>query len=88
MMNTIYISADVIQNSMLSTGDAIAAFVNWKPERGETVFSYDQADICITAANGAIYLMSKSETKKPKIAFTPVPAAEVGKLVRSMSGAA
>lgn len=34
MMNTIYISVDVIQNSMLSTGDAIAAFVNWKPERG------------------------------------------------------
>ena len=88
MTNTIYISADVIHHSMLSTGDAIAAFVNWKPERGETVFSYEKADIRIAVANGAIYLMSKSETKKPKIAFTPMPAAEVGKLVRSMSGAA
>lgn len=88
MANTICISADVIHHSMLSTGDAIAAFTGWKPKRGESVFRYDKADIHITAANGAIYLMSVAETKEPKIAFTPVPAAEVGKLVRAMSGAA
>lgn len=86
-MNTIYISADVIQDSMLSTGDAIAAFTSWKPKRRETVFRYERADIHITAANGAIYLMSKAETKKPKIPFTPVPAAELSKLVRSLKGA-
>lgn len=88
MMNTIYISADVIQNSMLDTGDAIAAFTSWKPERTETVFSYEGADIRITAAGGAIYLMSEAETKQPKIPFTPVPAAELGMLVRSLKGAA
>lgn len=88
MANAIYISADVIQNSMPSTGDAIAAFISWTPKRGETVFRYKGADIRITAVNGAIYLMSKAETKKPKIPFTPVPAAELGKLVRSMGGAA
>ncbi|MCO5085183.1 MAG: hypothetical protein M9955_26420 [Rhizobiaceae bacterium] len=88
MVSTIYISADVIQNSMLDTGDAIAAFTSWKPKRRENVFRYEKADIRITAANGSIYLMSEAETKKPKIPFTPVPAAELGKLVRSMSGAA
>lgn len=88
MVSTIYISADVIQQSMLNTGDAIAAFTRWTPKRGETVFRYKGADIRITAANGAIYLMSKAETKKPKIPFTPVPAAEIGKLVRSLNGAA
>ena len=87
-MSTIYISADVIQNSMLDTGDAIAAFASWKPKRGENVFRYEKADIRITAANGAIYMMSKAETKRPKIPFTPVPAAELGKLVRSLNGAA
>lgn len=85
---TIYISKDVIQNSMLDTGDAIAAFTSWKPKRRETVFRYEKAGICITAANGAIYLMSQAETKQPKIPFTPVPAAEIGKLVRSLNGAA
>lgn len=88
MAKVVYISADVIQHSMLNTGDAIAAFTSWKPKRGENVFCYEQADIRITAANGAIYLMSKAETKKPKIPFTPVPAAELGKLVRSLNGAA
>lgn len=87
-MNTIYISADVIQNSMLDTGDAIAAFSNWKPKPGEAVFRYEAADIRITAAGGAIYLMSEEETTQPKIPFTPVPAAEIGKLVRSLNGAA
>lgn len=88
MVSTIYISADVIQNSMLDTGYAIAAFTSWKPKRGENVFRYEKADIRITAANGAIYMMSKAETKRPKIPFTPVPAAELGKLVRSLNGAA
>lgn len=84
----VYLSADVIQHSMPNTGDAIAAFITWRPMRGETVFQFEGADIHITAANGAIYLMSKAETKKPKIPFTPVPAAELGKLVRSLNGAA
>lgn len=86
MMNTIYISADVIQNSMLDTGDAIAAFTSWKPKRRANVFRYEKADIRITAANGSIYLMSEAETTQPKIPFTPIPAAEIGALVRSMAG--
>ncbi|WP_457579093.1 hypothetical protein [Ensifer adhaerens] len=87
MANTIYISTDVIQNSMLDTGDAIAAFVKWKPKRRETVFRYDKADIHITAANGAVYLMSTADTTRPKLPFTPVPTAEIGMLVQSMNGA-
>lgn len=88
MANTIYISADVIQNSMLDTGDAIAAFTNWKPQQGETVYRYEKADIRITAANGAVYLMSEAETTQPKIPFTPIPAAEIRAFVRSLKGAA
>ncbi|MEY9782044.1 hypothetical protein [Sinorhizobium fredii] len=88
MANAIFISADVINHSMLSTGDAIAAFTGWKPKRRETVFRYDKADIHITAANGAIYLMSGAETTQAKIPFTPIPAAEIGALVRSLKGAA
>lgn len=88
MANTIYISQDVMQHSMFSTGDAIAAFVKWKPKRRETVFRYEKADIHITAGNGAIYLMSTAETTKSKIPFTLLPTAEIGMLVRSMSGAA
>ncbi|WP_172723820.1 hypothetical protein [Neorhizobium sp. T25_27] len=88
MVITIYISAEVIQNSMLDTGDAIAAFTSWKPKRRENVFRYEKADIRITAANGSIYLMSEAETTQPKIPFTPIPASEIGALVRSMAGAA
>lgn len=86
MTDTIYISEDVIHHSMLSTGDAVAAFANWKPKQRETVFQYEKADICITAAGGAIYLMSEAETKQPKIPFTPIPAADVAALMRSMAG--
>ncbi|KQT03167.1 hypothetical protein ASG42_24460 [Rhizobium sp. Leaf391] len=87
MLDTIYISADVIRNSMLDTGDAVAAFSQWKPKPGETVFRYKKADIRITAASGAIYLMSEAETRQPKIPFTPIPAADIGAMVRSMAGA-
>lgn len=87
MMSTIYISADVIQNSIIRTGDAIAAFTNWKPQHGETVFRYAKADIRITAASGAIYLLSEAETTQPKISFRPFPADEIGKLARTLRGA-
>lgn len=86
-MKDIYISADVIHNSLHSTGDAIAAFTRWKPQHGETAFSYEKADIRITAANGAIYLMSEAETTQPKISFRPFPADEIGKMARTLRGA-
>lgn len=87
MLNTIYFSADVIQKSMLDAGDAVAAFSQWKPKPGETVFRYEKADIRITAASGAIYLLSEAETTRPKIPFTPIPAADIAALLRSMGGA-
>lgn len=86
-MSTIYIPADVIQNSMVRTGDGLAAFINWEPQHGETVYRYEKADIRITAASGAICLLSEAETKQPKISFRPFPADEIGKLARTLRGA-
>lgn len=86
MVSTIYISADVIQNSMLNAGDALAAFVSGNPQRQDNVFRYEKADIRITAANGSVYLMSEAETTQQKIAFTPLPAKEIGALLQSMAG--
>ncbi len=87
MVDTILLSSDVLTNSLLQTGDALVAFVNWKPRRNETVFNYPKADIHITAANGAVYLMSKRETKQAKIAFKPLPAEKIFDLARAMTGA-
>ncbi|MCB2403569.1 hypothetical protein [Rhizobium ruizarguesonis] len=87
MVDTILLSSDVLTKSLLQTGDALVAFVNWKPRRNKTVFNYPKADIHITAANGAVYLMSKRETKQAKIAFMPLPAEKIFDLSRAIEGA-
>lgn len=86
MVDTILLSSDVLTNSLLQTGDALVAFANWKPKRNETVYSFPKADIHITAANGAVYLMSKRETKQAKIAFKPLPAEKIFDLARTIEG--
>jgi hypothetical protein len=87
MTHTILLSSDVLTNSLLQTGDALVAFVNWKPRRNETIYSFPKADIHITAANGAVYLMSRRETKQAKIAFKPLPAEKIFDLSRAIGGA-
>lgn len=86
MVDTILLSSDVLTNSLLQTGDALIAFVNWKPRGSDTVYSYPKADIHITAANGAVYLMSKRETKQAKIAFKPLPAEKICDLSQAIEG--
>lgn len=86
-MKEIYISADVIHNSLDRTGHAIAAFTRRKPQHGVTVYHYRRADIRVTAASGAIYLLSEAEMMQPKISLRPSPADEIGKLARTLGGA-
>lgn len=86
MVDTVLLSSDVIAKSLSHTGAAMIAFADWKPKGNETVFSFPQADIHITAANGGVYFMSLRETKQAKIAFKPFPVSKIAKLVQAMTG--
>jgi len=85
MATPIYVSQDVIQNSVAHVGDALIAFARASLRQGQATYKYQSADIYITAKGGILYLMSLADTKRPKVPFMPFPTeevAQIGELLR------
>lgn len=68
-MSKFFTSADVFANSLEFIDSAVA---NWIKNAKEPIYKFPAADITIVLKDSDIYLMSKRETFRKKVAFMPL----------------
>ncbi|TPN39356.1 hypothetical protein FKO01_04125 [Mesorhizobium sp. B2-3-3] len=76
----ILISSDIHSDSLLSVGDAIEQWAQTRQRANR--YRYPGANIWIMTQGGDLYLMSDRETKQPKVAFMPIDADELARILR------
>ncbi len=68
-MSKLFTSADVFANSAEFIDSAVE---NWIKNAKEPIYKFPYADITIVLKDSDIYLMSKRETFRKKVAFMPL----------------